>query len=153
MYSMKLFGITFRLDIVIIALLIGAITGCFLLGSCCRFSFNESIEIFKNAFSVLEEGFVARRPIKGHPMTNTDGICSVHGSYCADTLSTAQDLSETNETSGAHTSNLFFFADNEFKPECCGSEFSNSQGCACITTEQKNFINQRGGNRSVANSV
>jgi hypothetical protein len=45
---------------------------------------------------------------------------------------------------------MFMFADNEFKPECCPSTYTNGSGCACITQEQVNYINQRGGNRTLA---
>jgi len=44
---------------------------------------------------------------------------------------------------------LFFFADNKFKPECCPSTYSDSMGCACLSQDQVNYINQRGGNRTL----
>ena len=43
---------------------------------------------------------------------------------------------------------MFLFADNQFKPECCGSSVSSSTGCACITRAQMDYVNQRGGNRT-----
>ena len=46
---------------------------------------------------------------------------------------------------------MFFFADNKFKPECCVPPFSSvssSDGCACVTKEQVDYINMRGGNRT-----
>ncbi len=44
---------------------------------------------------------------------------------------------------------LFFFANHSFKPTCCKtSTYSNSQGCACVTTEGKQYIASRGGNKS-----
>ena len=46
---------------------------------------------------------------------------------------------------------LFFFANHSFKPSCCkNSTVSNSQGCACTTTEGINYIASRGGNKSGA---
>jgi hypothetical protein len=46
--------------------------------------------------------------------------------------------------------NLFMFKDNQCKPECCDSSFAcDSGGCVCTTPEQRNFINSRGGNRTV----
>ena len=44
--------------------------------------------------------------------------------------------------------NLFYFKDNQFKPECCPATYSNSTGCACMSTDQKNYLNERGGNRT-----
>jgi hypothetical protein len=43
--------------------------------------------------------------------------------------------------------NLFIFKNNQCKPECCGATLSCDGGCVCTTVEQKNFLNQRGGNR------
>jgi hypothetical protein len=43
--------------------------------------------------------------------------------------------------------NLFYFKNNECKPECCGATLACSGGCVCTTPEQRDFINTRGGNR------
>ena len=45
--------------------------------------------------------------------------------------------------------NLFIFANNQCKPECCGASLSCDGGCVCSTPEQRKMINQRGGNRTV----
>jgi hypothetical protein len=44
---------------------------------------------------------------------------------------------------------LFFFADNKFTPECCPSTYSDSMGCACLSQAQVDYLNQRGGNRTL----
>jgi hypothetical protein len=44
--------------------------------------------------------------------------------------------------------NMLFFKNNAFKPECCPSTYSSSQGCACTSSDQVNYLNQRGGNRT-----
>ena len=43
---------------------------------------------------------------------------------------------------------LFFFQNNQFKPECCPSPYSASTGCACMSSEQIAYLNSRGGNRT-----
>ncbi len=43
--------------------------------------------------------------------------------------------------------NLFYFKNNQCKPECCGATLSCDGGCVCTTPEQRNFVNSRGGNR------
>ena len=43
---------------------------------------------------------------------------------------------------------LFFFQNNQFKPECCPSPYSASTGCACMSSEQIAYLNTRGGNRT-----
>jgi hypothetical protein len=41
---------------------------------------------------------------------------------------------------------LSVFATTPFKPECCPNFYSNSTGCACMTTDQYNYLQTRGGN-------
>jgi hypothetical protein len=41
---------------------------------------------------------------------------------------------------------MYMFANTEFKPECCPNTYSSSTGCACMTTEQYNYLILRGGN-------
>jgi hypothetical protein len=41
---------------------------------------------------------------------------------------------------------LSMFANTPFKPECCPNTYSNSSGCACMTTGQYNYLVTRGGN-------
>lgn len=48
---------------------------------------------------------------------------------------------------------LFVFKNNQVKPECCSSSYSSDMGCVCTTPEQRNYINTRGGNRTVEESI
>jgi len=143
MYNMKLLGLKFRFEVVIISMFIGALLSCFLFGSCCKVPITE-------VFSPLKRN-VQWKGIKGRANNDiSTGICSVHGSFCANApnrpnITSNNDVASNN---GPFSDKMFFFSNTEFKPECCGSEFSNSQGCACITDEQKQFINGRGGNRT-----
>ena len=41
---------------------------------------------------------------------------------------------------------MLLFANTPFKPECCPNTYSTSSGCACMTSEQYNFIVTRSGN-------
>jgi hypothetical protein len=41
---------------------------------------------------------------------------------------------------------MLMFANTPFKPECCPNTYSNSTGCACMTTGQYNHLVSRGGN-------
>ena len=38
------------------------------------------------------------------------------------------------------------FSTTQFKPECCPNTYSNSTGCACMTTGQYKYLIDRGGN-------
>ena len=48
---------------------------------------------------------------------------------------------------------LFIFKNNQVKPECCDASYASDTGCVCTTPEQRNFINMRGGNRTVEDGV
>jgi hypothetical protein len=41
---------------------------------------------------------------------------------------------------------LNMFETTPFKPECCPNAYSNSEGCACMTVDQYNYLITRGGN-------
>ena len=44
---------------------------------------------------------------------------------------------------------LAYYADTRQSPECCPSSYSGSDGCVCPSTEQVNYLNTRGGNRTL----
>ena len=44
---------------------------------------------------------------------------------------------------------LLFFDSTKFSPECCPSTYSNSEGCVCASPEQMQYLNERGGNRTL----
>ena len=46
-------------------------------------------------------------------------------------------------------SEMVYFANTKFAPECCPAIYSNDSGCVCATKEQYNYLNQRGGNRTL----
>jgi len=41
---------------------------------------------------------------------------------------------------------LDMFATTPFKPECCPNAYSSSEGCACMTVDQYNYLTHRGSN-------
>ena len=46
---------------------------------------------------------------------------------------------------------MFMFAYNQCRPECCPSTYSCDHGCVCTTEQQRKFINTRGKNRISSN--
>ena len=48
---------------------------------------------------------------------------------------------------------LFMFKYNDVKPECCSASYSSDTGCVCTTVKQRNYINTRGGNRTVEDGI
>jgi len=47
---------------------------------------------------------------------------------------------------------MFYFKDNQFKPECCPATYSTSIGCGCMSEDQINYLNERGGNRTFSSN-
>lgn len=41
---------------------------------------------------------------------------------------------------------MLLFANTPFKPECCPNTYSNSSGCACMSSQTFNFLKTRAGN-------
>lgn len=48
---------------------------------------------------------------------------------------------------------LFIFKNNQAKPECCSASYATDTGCVCTSPEQRNYINMRGGNRTMEDGV
>jgi hypothetical protein len=48
---------------------------------------------------------------------------------------------------------LFIFKNNQSKPECCSASYSSDVGCVCTTPQQRQYINMRGGNRTVEDGI
>lgn len=44
--------------------------------------------------------------------------------------------------------NMFMLQNNRFDPSCCSSPYSNSMGCVCLSEQQAEYLNERGGNRT-----
>ena len=48
---------------------------------------------------------------------------------------------------------LFIFKNNDVRADCCSSSYSSDTGCVCTTPQQRNYINMRGGNRTVEDGI
>ena len=44
---------------------------------------------------------------------------------------------------------LLFFESTKFSPDCCPTTYSNGDGCVCASPEQMQYLNERGGNRTL----
>jgi hypothetical protein len=139
--EMKLFGIQCRLEVIIICLIVGAILGSHLLCSCSKIGLIEGMAMMGAPLDwQIGAGQVMNWQNKANQYANDMGYSEQRSKYSQFT-GTPVPLPE---------GQMFMFADNKFKPECCPSTYSSSTGCACITQEQVDYINQRGGNRTMA---
>jgi len=135
--EIKILGVKIRPVIVVLCLLVGMIVGGFALCSCAKITLQQ-----------VKEGFEELGANRSYNMS--DGV---PGSYGKSHLRDITQQLNTNQGPKIPLppGELFFFANNEFKPECCLPPFSSvssADGCACVTKEQVDYINSRGGNRS-----
>lgn len=137
----KLFGLECRLEVIILSLIVGAILGGHLLCSCSRIGLQEGMTMLGAPVEwQMGEGQSNDWQNKANQYSQNMGYSETKSKY-SQYSGTPVPLPE---------GQMFMFADNKFKPECCPSTYSSSTGCACITQEQVDYINQRGGNRTMA---
>jgi hypothetical protein len=129
------------------------------------------MDLFKNGLNVITgggSGGPAPRDEK-IPVNTTEGMATmgsdinevqngdVSGMWVTKANSYASDFGygTMNNTGTAYTADeplkngeMVMFAKNKFKPECCPAPYSTSTGCVCMTSEQINYLNTRGGNRT-----
>jgi len=139
--DIKLFGMSCRLEIILISFIVGAIMGAHLLCSCSKISFQEGMALMGTSTNwQMSEGQPNSWINKSKQYANSMGYSDEREKW-SKYSGTPVPLPE---------GQMFMFADNKFKPECCPSTYTSSTGCSCITQEQVNYINQRGGNRTMA---
>jgi hypothetical protein len=152
--ELKLFGYEARVEVVVACIIIGMLAGLFMFCDCFQYSIIEGMTTKDmNNKKKKVEGFVN--------LSNNE--LNIDDSYTMSWVKTAKRyasgmgnknrLNTYKDNVGTPVplpeGELFFFADNKFKPECCPSTYSDSTGCACLSQDQVNYINQRGGNRTL----
>jgi hypothetical protein len=164
--DIKLFGYEMRVELVIACILIGMFMGLVMFCDCFQYSLIEGMTnspstaaaatataMMKKNGKKTKEGF--------QNLSNND--LHIDDSYTMGWVQTAKRyasgmgnenrLNTYKDNVGTPVplpeGELFFFADNKFKPECCPSTYSDSMGCACLSQAQVDYINQRGGNRTL----
>ena len=147
--EVKIFGMKVRVECVALCLLIGIFIGSHVFCSCAKID-NVKIGV-KEVRKVGRENFQTL----GAPVKYKMGQ-GVYGSWETRKQKVGPDVPWRAQQMDTYKGTpvplpegqLFLFADNQFKPECCGSSVSSSTGCACITRSQMDYVNQRGGNRT-----
>ena len=139
--ELKIFGHSCRLEIIIVCLVVGFVLGAHLFCSCSRIGAQEGMAVMGAALDwTMGQDVATSWTTKAKSYANEMGYSSTQSKW-SQHKGTPVPLPE---------GEMFMFANNEFKPECCPSTYTSSTGCACITQEQVNYINQRGGNRTLA---
>lgn len=153
MYNMNIsiFGFTFRLEVLLIIVLLWWIMWGHVLCSCSRgnslledfsninkASFDYTMKNFKEGFSQIKTNGPNTNSWFTPKLTYTKG----------DTPNKAVQsiLNRKQQQLPLPEGQLDFLASVPFKPECCPNAYSNSSGCACMTAKDYNYLINRGGN-------
>ena len=131
--NIKILGITLRVECILISMIIGAILGCHLLCGCVT---KEGMESAGAAAGAAID-YAMNKGVHTDKYESKYDQVEVNG---GSKLSPQVPLPE---------GQLFMWANNEFSGKCCNtSNVSGGGGCACITKEQADYLNTRGGNRA-----
>ena len=156
--EIKIFGYEVRVEVVIACVIIGMVMGLVMFCDCFQYSLIEGMTTKKN----VKELMTNKKKTEGFKNLNNNDL-HIDDSYTMGWVQTAKRyasgmgnknrLNTYKDNVGTPVplpeGELFFFADNKFKPECCPSTYSNSLGCACLSQAQVEYVNQRGGNRTL----
>ena len=120
-----------------------------------------------SSYSGLLEGFEAKKDSKGTPKPTpmiatpvTEGFSNYKtnaGPQFAENnsdfthlpvsqWSSVVSVGPQNANQPMSSDSMDFFANTQFKPECCPNTYSGSEGCACMSNSQYNTLISRGGN-------
>jgi len=158
----------FRLEILILIVIVSWVLFGHLLCSCSTVGFKEAMETMESAVKQVKKEGLTKKTLEGFAGANS--ASSGPEFSAAKSSSVYMDPSKwsmpnLNYSPGATPSagvkaiwdrpkqpiplpkdELDLFATTPFKPECCPNSYSNSSGCACMTVPQYNYLIERGGN-------
>jgi|TARA_Y100000992_G_C21273841_1_gene498648 hypothetical protein len=155
--NIKIFGIKCRIEIIISCLIIGFLIAMFTTCSCSKITPSECKKIIKNSSDIVKEGFQKISNLSNSSSVNYSMGKDNKGSWTQKALGYASEMGFNNVlaskanykgTEVPLSDTMVFFKNNSFKPECCPSTYSSSNGCACTSIAQLNYLNERGGNRT-----
>jgi hypothetical protein len=157
----------FRLEIVLLIAFISFVMFGHLICSCANVSATDAISQVKEGCKIIannaskkykKEGFAANNFAEGpqFAMSGSSGTIRNPNTWASPTLtySSASQadagvkkiMDRAAQPIPLPKNELDMFATTPFKPECCPNTYSNSMGCACMTTKQYDYLVDRGGN-------
>ena len=151
--EIKIFGYEVRVEVAIACVIIGMVMGLMMFCDCFQYSLIEGMTKKNKTTYGKREGFKNLNNNDLHiDDSYTMGWVKKAKRY-ASGMGNENRLNTYKDNVGTPVplpeGELFFFADNKFKPECCPSTYSDSMGCACLSQAQVEYVNQRGGNRTL----
>ena len=133
----------------VLFLIIGMILGAHLFCSCTSFTVDG---VSANVGSVIKEAYTQRDTVGSAINHNMDGGLNNWENAAREYANQVgnQDNTKSGQYyAGGKITIPLIFAENPVKPECCPSYYSSSTGCVCTSQNQWDYLNQRGGNRTL----
>lgn len=157
--NITILGLKCRAEIVVLSIVVGFVIASLTLTSCVKISPEACKKVLSESNGVVTEGFRKISDIADAASLNYNMNGDQPGSWSQKAMGYASDMGY-NTVLASHANykgtevplqgTLNFFKNNSFKPECCPSTYTSSTGCACTSVAQLNYLNQRGGNRTMA---
>ena len=157
--NITILGLKCRAEIMVLCIVVGFVIASFTICSCAKISPEVCKKVLSESKDVVTEGFRKISDIADAAAVNYQMGMDNPGSWAQKAAGYASDMGY-NTVLSSHANykgtevplqgTLNFFKDNAFKPECCPSTYTSSTGCACTSVAQLNYLNQRGGNRTLA---
>lgn len=148
----KVLGVKFNVVNVIVCVALGFLI-CAMIGCDCVNI--KKIVKEKNLVEKVKEGFVSGLSCTQNNINVASPLAPLIGA--TPSMDTAAPLKKGDNkapmVASVEGEKMFYLNEHDvnYKPECCiKSPISNSMGCACLNDNQWNFLNQRGGNRTMA---
>ena len=151
--------ITFRLEILILILVVSWILWGHLLCSCSKVGLYEGFRMVNTFVNKVKEGFASNNMAYTPQYANfkkNDSVILPTSSWSMPTLTFSPG---ENPDKGVKKiwhrdaqpiplpkGELDMLQTTPFKPECCPNTYSNSSGCACMDSNSYNYLITRGGN-------
>lgn len=147
---------TFRLEILVLIVVVAWILWGHLLCSCSKIGINEGLAMINK----VKEGFISGNNIAYSSefanFKKNDSVILPTSSWSMPTLTYSAGKKPDKGVQAIWDrkrqpiplpkGELDLFATTPFKPSCCPNTYSNSSGCACMTVDQYKYLQDRGGN-------
>jgi hypothetical protein len=140
---------TFRLEIMLLLIIVFWVLFGNLLCGCCRVSLFEGLnsKIKKEGFSSMGPQFAGA--------TSNDFVMDpskwslpslAYSPGATPSPASKSILDRPSQPIPLPKDEMLMFATTDFKPECCPNTYSSSTGCACMSVDQYKYLGNRGGN-------
>jgi len=148
---------TFRLEIIILIIIVLWILWGHLLCSCSKMTWGDGYSIIDTFINKGKEGFSSNNIAYSQQYSNFKHPQKINTkAWSMPTLTYSSNKKPSSQVEKIwnrkkqpiplRKGELDMFATTPFKPECCPNTYSNSMGCACMTVDQYDYLRKRAGN-------